>query len=84
MLRRGDYFGGLTLLDSGPAPASVWALTPLVVYVLDREAFDATVAPRLREYGLSWQWLEERNVLARVGLFRELPGAELDALLERL
>jgi len=84
VLRRGDYFGGLTLLDSGPAPASVWALTPLVVYVLDREAFDATMAPRLREYGLTWQWLEERSELARVGLFHELPGAELDALLERL
>ncbi|SRR5579884_1294410 len=84
LLRRGDYFGGWALLGASPAPASIWALTSLVLFVLDRAAFDATVAPYLRAYGLTWQWIEQRNELARVDLFRQLPGAELDALLERL
>jgi putative peptide zinc metalloprotease protein len=84
VLRRGDYFGELGMLHHRPAAASVRALTPLQVYALERDAFEATIAPRLRDYGVTAQWIEARAELARMPLFRHTGAAELDAILERL
>jgi CRP-like cAMP-binding protein len=84
VLRRGDYFGELALLYHQPRAASVRALTPLEVYALARDAFTATIAPHLREYGYTVQRIEERSELARMGLFRHTACAELDRIQERL
>lgn len=84
VLRRGDYFGELALLCEQPSAASVRALTPLEVFVLSREAFEAGVAPRLRAHGHGVQRLAERAELARMAAFRHTAPAELEALLERL
>ena len=84
VLRRGDYFGELGLLYDHPASASVRALTPLAVYVLERAGFETRVAPRLRDYGLTVQWIEARAELARMPLFGQSGAAELDAVLEQL
>jgi len=84
VLRRGDYFGELGLLSDQPASASVRALQPLEVYALERPAFEARIAPRLRDYGVTSEWIEARAELARMPLFRAAAASELDALLERL
>ena len=39
----GSFFGELALLDGGPRTATVRALTPMLVLVLDRSAFDELV-----------------------------------------
>jgi putative peptide zinc metalloprotease protein len=84
VLRRGDYFGELGLLHHRPASASVRALTPLEVYTLGRPAFEMMIAPRLRDYGVTVQWIEARAELARMPLFRQTAAAELDPILEHL
>lgn len=84
VLRRGDYFGELALLHARPASASVRAITPLETYVLGHDTFEAMIAPRLRDYGLTVQWIKDRAELARMPLFRQVAQSELDALLDRL
>jgi putative peptide zinc metalloprotease protein len=84
VLRRGDYFGELALLYDQPRSASVRALTPLEVYALDRESFAGTLAPLLREYGITVERLQERSELARMPLFRQTAPGELDPIMERL
>ena len=51
ILRQGDFFGELALLDPSPRDATVTALTNATVVALDREAFRATLdeVPSLRD-----------------------------------
>jgi putative peptide zinc metalloprotease protein len=84
VLRRGDYFGELALLYHQTRTASVRALTKLQLLALGREAFESTIAPRLQDYGLTVQWIEERSELGRMSLFRHARPSELDPILDRL
>jgi len=73
----GSFFGELALLDGGPRSATVRALTPMVVLVLDRSAFDdlvdraipsvarrmlATLAGRVRSEQLRSERLHARRL----------------------
>src|SRR5205085_7234009 len=84
VLRSGDYFGELALLYERPRTATVRALSRLELFVLSREAFDSTIAPRMRERGLTLERIEERSELARMPLFGRCSPAELDGLVARL
>jgi voltage-gated potassium channel len=73
----GSFFGELALLDGGPCTATVRALTPMLVLVLDRSAFDelvdqaipsvarrmlVTLAERFRSERLRWEQLHARRL----------------------
>jgi CRP-like cAMP-binding protein len=62
----------------------VRALTNLQLLALGREAFESTIAPRLQDYGLTVQWIEERSELGRMSLFRHARPSELDPILQSL
>lgn len=84
VMRRGDYFGELALLYQQPRRASVRALTKLEVYAMARGVFEAMIAPKLRDYGLTVKLLDERAELSRMSVFCQTPPSELDPILERL
>ncbi|HZU08183.1 MAG TPA: cyclic nucleotide-binding domain-containing protein [Chloroflexota bacterium] len=84
LLGRGDYFGEIALLYHQTRTASVRALSKLEVLALGRAAFETTIAPRLHDYGLTVQWIEERSELGRMSLFRHTRPSELDPILDRL
>jgi CRP-like cAMP-binding protein len=84
VLRRGDYFGELALLYSQPRSASVRATTDLQLFTVGRTTFQTLVAPGLRNYGRTVQYLEERSELSRMPVFRHTAPAELEPLLDHL
>ena len=65
----GSFFGELALLDGGPRTATVRALTPMLVLVMDRSEFDALVDQAipsvLRRCSSPWP-----NESARIGFAR--------------
>jgi CRP-like cAMP-binding protein len=73
----GTFFGELALLDGGPRTATVRALTPMQVLVLDRSEFDelvdqaipsvarrmlVTLAERFRSEQARWEQLHARRL----------------------
>lgn len=63
ILREGDFFGEMSLLDGEPRSASVVAMEPTSVYILKREAFLRTLMERP---GISLRILTELSRRLRV------------------
>ena len=83
-LERGEYFGERALLQRLPRAATVLAIEPSRVLVLDRTDFDALLAGDLAVHGQLQAALVFRDEVADMALFRDLSSAELDLLLARL
>jgi CRP-like cAMP-binding protein len=83
-LERGEYFGERALLQRVPRAATVLAIEPSRVFVLDRTDFDALLAGDLAVHGQLQAALVFRDEVADMALFRDLSPAELDLLLARL
>ena len=82
-LARGDYFGELALLHRAPRRATVIAIEPGRVFVLEQVAFDQLLASDLAVRARLEQALAYREQVADMALFRDLSPAEIDLLLSR-
>ena len=75
----GSFFGELALLDGGPRTATVRALTPMLVLVLDRAEFNGSWIAPFRRWadGCSSPWPNDfdRNGSARNGFDRPKRGS---------
>lgn len=80
----GDYFGERALLRRAPRAATVIAVEPGRLFVLEREAFDTLLASDLDVRARLESGLAYRAEVAEMPLFRDLSSAELDLLLARL
>jgi putative peptide zinc metalloprotease protein len=83
-LERGDYFGERALLHRAPRSATVVAIEPSRVLVLDQTAFDTLLAGELGVRARLEAALAYRQEVADMPLFRDLSPAELDVVLARL
>jgi putative peptide zinc metalloprotease protein len=83
-LERGDYFGERALLHRTPRSATVTAIEPSRVLMLDQAAFDTLLAGDLVVRARLEAALDYRQGVAEMALFRDLSPAELDLLLARL
>jgi CRP-like cAMP-binding protein len=83
-LGRGDYFGERALLQRAPRAATVVAVEPGRVFVLDQTSFDALLANDLAVRARLEAALAYREEVAQMPLFRDLSPGELDLLLTRL
>jgi putative peptide zinc metalloprotease protein len=83
-LERGDYFGERALLHRAPRAATVIAMEPSRVLVLDQAAFDTLLAGDLAVRARLEAALAYREDVAEMPLFQDLSPAELDLLLARL
>ncbi len=83
-LERGDYFGERALLHRAPRAATVVAIEPSRVLVLEQTAFDTLLAGDLEVRARLEAALAYRQEVAEMALFRDLSPAELDVLLARL
>ncbi len=81
---RGDYFGEMALLTHAPRNASVIALEPSRVFVLDADAFNALLARDLQAKQKLETALTYRAEIAALPLFRELSPSEFDLVLSKL
>lgn len=84
LLESGDYFGERALLNDAPRAATVIALSPALVFSLDREAFNATLAHDLATKTRLDAALAYRVDVEDIPLFRDLSPTEFDLLLSRL
>ena len=82
-LDRGDYFGELALLHRAPRRATVIAMEPGRVFVLEQAAFDTLLASDLAVRARLEQAFAYREQVADTALFRDLSPAEIDLLLSR-
>ena len=82
-LGRGDYFGELALLHRAPRRATVIAMEPGRVFVLEQAAFDTLLASDLAVRARLEQAFVYREQVADTALFRDLSPAEIDLLLSR-
>jgi CRP-like cAMP-binding protein/Zn-dependent protease len=80
----GDFFGERALLHRAPRAATVVAVEPGRLFVLEREAFDTLLASDLAVRTRLETALAYRAEVAEMALFRELSPAEIDLLLTRL
>jgi CRP-like cAMP-binding protein len=83
-LGRGDYFGERALLHRAPRAASVVAIEPSRLFVLNRSAFDALLASDLAVRSRLEAAMAYRQDVAQMALFADLSSAEVDLLLARL
>jgi putative peptide zinc metalloprotease protein len=83
-LGRGEYFGERALLHQAPRQATVIALEPGRVFILDQRAFDALLASDLAVRDRLQRSLAYREEVADMSLFRDLSPGEIDLLLTRL
>ena len=80
----GDYFGERALLHRAPRAATVIAVEPGRLFVLEREAFDALLASDLAVRARLETGLAYRAEVAEMPLFRDLSPVEIDLVLARL
>jgi len=80
----GDYFGERALLHRAPRAATVVAVEPGRLLVLEREAFDTLLASDLAVRERLATALAYRAEVAEMPMFRDLSSAEMDLLLARL
>jgi putative peptide zinc metalloprotease protein len=80
----GDYFGERALLHRTPRAATVIAVEPGRLFVLERDAFDTLLASDLAVRARLETALAYRAEVAEMPLFRDLSSAEMDLLLTRL
>ena len=80
----GDYFGERALLHRTPRAATVIAVEPGRLFVLEREAFDTLLASDMAVRTRLETALAYRAEVAEMPLFRDLSSAEMDLLLARL
>jgi CRP-like cAMP-binding protein len=80
----GDYFGERALLHRAPRAATVIAVEPGRLFVLEREAFETLLASDMAVRTRLETALEYRTDVAEMPLFRDLSAAEMDVLLARL
>jgi cAMP-dependent protein kinase regulator len=83
-LGRGDYFGERALLHDAPRAATVVAVEPGRVFVLDQSAFDVLLASDLAARERLTAALDFREEIAAMPLLRDLAPAEQDVLLAHL
>jgi putative peptide zinc metalloprotease protein len=83
-LGRGDFFGERALLQRVPRAATVTAMEPGQVFVLERSDFESLLASDLAVRGRIEAALAYRDEVAAMPLFRDLSPTELDVLLARL
>ncbi|MBX3175930.1 MAG: peptidase domain-containing ABC transporter [Candidatus Hydrogenedentes bacterium] len=87
VLRAGDAFGEMALLEEGTRTASVRCSSDVRLYRLSRDDFHQILAedPELRHYQqLRIRYLKVHNFLRETSSFGKLPAAALQAFLERL
>ena len=82
-LGRGDYFGERALLHRAPRQATVIALEPGRLFVLDQSDFDNLLASDLAVRERLEQALAYREDVADMPLFRGLSPGEVDLLLAK-
>jgi CRP-like cAMP-binding protein len=80
----GDYFGERALLHRAPRAATVIAVEPGRLFVLERDAFDTLLASDLAVRARIETALAYRAEVAEMALFRDLSSVEMDLLLARL
>ncbi|HEV7665587.1 MAG TPA: cyclic nucleotide-binding domain-containing protein, partial [Chloroflexota bacterium] len=80
----GEYFGERALLQPVARAATVVALEPTRLFVLDRVAFESLLASDLAVRARLENALAYRQTIADMPLFAGLSSAELDLLLARL
>jgi CRP-like cAMP-binding protein len=83
-LARGDYFGEHALLHRAVRQATVIAIEPGRLFVLEQTAFDKLLASDLAVRARLERALAYRADVAEMALFRDLSPGELDLLLTRL
>ncbi len=83
-LGRGEFFGERALLGRVPRAATVVAMEPGRLFVLERADFETLLASDLEVRGRVEAALAFRDEVAAMPLFRDLSPGELDVLLARL
>jgi len=81
-LERGDHFGEQALLHAGPREADVIAAESGRLFAIDRAAFHVSLERDVEVWERFRANLVYRQEVARIPLFRHLPAAERDVLLE--
>ena len=87
VLRAGDEFGEMALLEAGTRTASVRCSSDVRLYRLSREDFHRILSeePELRDYQqLRMRYLKVHNFLRETSSFGKLPTPALQAFLEKL
>jgi putative peptide zinc metalloprotease protein len=80
----GDYFGERALLHRAPRAATVVAVEPGRLFVLEREAFDTLLARDMAVRTRLETAIAYRDEVAQMPMFRDMSSVELDLLLTRL